>query len=1110
MSSSLKNQIIVVGGGLSGLSAAHTVLEHGGNVLVLDKNPFFGGNSTKATSGINGALTRTQIERGIKDSAKIFYDDTARSARDLLRPELVEVLTGKSASAVEWLQDKFKLDLSIVSRLGGHSQPRTHRGGEQFPGMTITYALMEGLEEAAEKEPSRCKIIKRAQVTDLIQDSNKNVIGVEYELKGKGADGKKYKEYGPVVLATGGYAADFTEDSLLKKYRPELWDLSTTNGDHCTGDGLKMTARAGGKLIDLEKVQVHPTGLVDPKEPNAKVKFLAAEALRGCGGILLTNEGDRFCDELGHRDYVTGEMWKINKFPVRLILNTAASKEIEWHCRHYTGRGLMQKFENGEALAKDMGISPKKLEQTFEDYNAIAAGKKKDPFGKKFFQNVPIKMTDYFYVAHMQPVLHYTMGGVEITPESKIKSTDGQPINGLFAAGEMCGGVHGANRLGGSSLLGCVVFGRVAGDSAVKYLFGNLLNSTGTAQQRLNNIAGHLGSGVNINLQIVPQSSTVNLSISFDGQEGQQVSSANAHPANPPAHAEDSTSSVSTEKKEEAPAKQDTSKEYTTEEVAKHNTEKDCWVIVNGKVLNVTDFLDEHPGGKKAIMIYAGRDATEEFNMLHKPDVVEKMHYFVILRVAGQDASKQFDSFHNDAIMAKYGPQLCIGTVGEGNEETPQEEEVEQEKGLLQVNESFGEMVPFGDPMWYQDWYSPYYNDSHRRVRKFMRQFVEKEIMPFCFEWDEAKKIPREVFIKCAKAGILPSVVGEVPDKPEFLPYGLPAGIKHEEFDQFHEYIVADELSRCGSGGVLWGIIGGLGIGLPPVLKFASEELQNKVVPPCLAGEKNICLAITEPTAGSDVAGLACEAKDMGDHFVVNGEKKWITNGVFADYFTTAVKTEKGLSLLLIERSFGGVRTRQMQCSGVWPSGTAYVTFEDVKVPKSNLIGDEGKGFKYIMENFNHERMGIVIQATRFARVCVEECLKYAHKRKTFGKRLIDHPVIRNKLAHMIRQVEATAAWCELLIYQAKNMPPELQSLRLGGPIALLKAQSTQTFEFCAREAAQIFGGLAYTRGGQGEKIERLYREVRAYAIPGGSEEIMLDLGVRQAVKVGEFVGSKL
>jgi alkylation response protein AidB-like acyl-CoA dehydrogenase len=217
-----------------------------------------------------------------------------------------------------------------------------------------------------------------------------------------------------------------------------------------------------------------------------------------------------------------------------------------------------------------------------------------------------------------------------------------------------------------------------------------------------------------------------------------------------------------------------------------------------------------------------------------------------------------------------------------------------------------------------------------------------------------------------------------------------------------------------------------------------------------------------------------------------------------------------GISLLAVERSMPGVSVRHMPCSGMWASGTTYVTFENVKVPVANLIGKENRGFKAIMHNFNHERMGIAIQATRFARVVYEDSLKYAHKRKTFGRKLVEHPVIRNKLAHMARKIEATHAWMEHLIYQTTRVPEDLQMLKLGGPVALLKAQATQTMEFCCREAAQIFGGLAYSRGGQGERVERLYREVRAYAIPGGSEEIMLDLGIRQSVKVAQFQGAKL
>ncbi|RCH86646.1 hypothetical protein CU098_008395, partial [Rhizopus stolonifer] len=400
----------------------------------------------------------------------------------------------------------------------------------------------------------------------------------------------------------------------------------------------------------------------------------------------------------------------------------------------------------------------------------------------------------------------------------------------------------------------------------------------------------------------------------------------------------------------------------------------------------------------------------------------------------------------------------------------------------------------------------PYYKESHIRLRTQVREFVEKEVMPYCHEWSEAKAIPREIVKRAAQLGLLNigSGAAKRPENAKYMKYPLPAQLKHEEFDIFHEFICVDEIARCGSGGFIWALMGGLGIGLPPVFNFGSEELKEKVVPGCLAGEKFIALAVTEPSAGSDVANLKTTAQDMGDYYLLNGEKKWITQGGYADYYTVACRTGgpgmAGVSLLLVERSMPGVNARFMDVQGMWGSGTSYITFEDVKVPKNHIIGKVNQGFKYIMHNFNHERLGIVMQANRLARVCIEEALKYSLKRKTFGQRLIEHAVIRNKLGHMIRQCEATHAWLESILYQLHTLPEKATPTLLAGPIALLKAQSTQTFEFCAREASQIFGGLAYTRGGQGEKVERLYREVRAYAIPGGSEEIMLDLGVRQAL----------
>jgi len=266
-------QVIVVGGGLGGMSAAHTVLEHGIKVCVIDKCAFFGGNSTKATSGINGAHTKSQRALKIDDSPEKFAEDTMRGGAQ--RPDLVSVLTGLSGPSIEWLIDNFKLDLSLVSRLGGHSNPRTHRGKERFPGMTITYALMEALEEIADEDEPRATIRLKSSVTKLLRDAGDNVIGCE----GVDSKGNVFTEHGPVIICTGGYGADFGADSLLVRHRPDLQHLPTTNGDHCTGDGLKMAMAIGADTVDLEWIQVHPTGLVHPEEPDAKVKFLAAETM---------------------------------------------------------------------------------------------------------------------------------------------------------------------------------------------------------------------------------------------------------------------------------------------------------------------------------------------------------------------------------------------------------------------------------------------------------------------------------------------------------------------------------------------------------------------------------------------------------------------------------------------------------------------------------------------------------------------------------------------------------------------------------------------------------------------------------------------------------------
>jgi len=614
------DQAIVVGGGLAGMSAANTVLESGGKVALLDKSSFCGGNSTKATSGINGAETKTQKTKGIEDSIELFTNDTLKGGAK--KPDVVKVLCGNSGADVDWLVDKFGLDLSLVARLGGHSAPRTHRGKERFPGMTITYALIQMLEKIAEKT-DKARIVTKARAIQLLTNAEGACVGLVYE---KG--GVQFQEHGPVILATGGFGADFTQNSLLATYRPDLMHLPTTNGEHCTGDGIKIGEVIGAKSIDLEWVQVHPTGLVKPDDPDAKIKFLAAEALRGVGGLVLDAEGNRFANELGRRDYVTGEMWK-NKPPFRLCLNKAASEEIHWHCKHYTGRGVMKFYETGEALAKGMGV-PLSTQEATHDAHFLAAKKtEKDPdggpwpaypsgkswdeasgktgSGKKFYHNIipgSAVKTEPFYVAIITPVIHYCMGGLEIDTDSAVVNADGQAIPGLYAAGEVAGGVHGNNRLGGNSLLDCVVFGRVAGKACAKYMLGDDVRDTSLFE------------------------------LSGGGLE---------------AAAEEEPKAVVSVQSKEAPVVEEEDEDddtgdggFTVEEVAKHTTKEDCWVILHGRVLNVTSFLSQHPGGELAILTFAGKDASAEFDMIHPPDVV-----------------------------GKYAPDAIIGTLGAAKEKKP-------------------------------------------------------------------------------------------------------------------------------------------------------------------------------------------------------------------------------------------------------------------------------------------------------------------------------------------------------------------------------------------------------------------------------------------------------
>lgn len=424
-------------------------------------------------------------------------------------------------------------------------------------------------------------------------------------------------------------------------------------------------------------------------------------------------------------------------------------------------------------------------------------------------------------------------------------------------------------------------------------------------------------------------------------------------------------------------------------------------------------------------------------------------------------------------------------------------------------------LIPSADPPYFNAGFNtPYFNDTHLALRNEIREFVNEFITPYVDEWDEKGEIDPQLYREFGKRGYLCAMAGQHKWPSEYTDIRIKS-VPPEKFDFFHEAIIMDEISRSGSGGVVWFLVGGFNISVPAIFNYAPEELKKRVLPAILSGEKRSCLAITEPDAGSDVANLRTEAVKSADgkYYTVTGTKKWITNGIFSDYFVTAVRTGKqgmgGISMLFIERN-DDVSTRKIIVQGMRGSGTTLLNFEDVKVPAENLLYKENQGFKCVVTNFNHERLGITWQVVGNCRVLIEEVFKWGYQRETFGQKLIDHPVIRNKVGVMIGKVEALQAYLCDLSFQYKTMSEKQAQVALGGPIASLKAFSTQVLEYCAREATQIFGGLGYTRGGKGGKVERIYREVRAYAIPGGSEEIMIDLGVRQSIKAQQSLGLKL
>ena len=375
---------------------------------------------------------------------------------------------------------------------------------------------------------------------------------------------------------------------------------------------------------------------------------------------------------------------------------------------------------------------------------------------------------------------------------------------------------------------------------------------------------------------------------------------------------------------------------------------------------------------------------------------------------------------------------------------------------------------------------NPFDTEERRTFREMVSKFLEAEIWPYVDEWDEAGEYPHEINEKVCELGVFGFGIDEK--------YG---GLGFD--DQFMRKDVSVEMGRTSAGG-LFASVGSRNIMLGPLTELANEEIKLKALPDLMSGKKGGSLGITEPGGGSDVARMKTTARKDGNEWVLNGSKTFITGGMQATYFVIGARTGKeglgGISLFFVEADTPGfTRSSIDKKMGWWSSDTATLYFDNCRIPADNLMGEENKGFLAIMNNFNYERYMMGAQMLGMAKRCFEECVQYSQERQTFGKNLIEHQVIRHKLADMSAKIDAMDAYLNQVaqLMNDGEMPV--------AEISKIKFYCSECIESIASEAMQIFGGAGYLRG---NAVERIYREVKVMAIGGGSKEIMKDLTVKQ------------
>ncbi|MBE5996795.1 MAG: flavocytochrome c [Lachnospiraceae bacterium] len=441
--------IVIIGAGGAGMTAAINATQAGKKVILLEKMPYAGGNTTKATGGMNAAETHYQEEQGIEDSVEVFVEDTMKGGHDLNDRDLVTIMAQNSSSAIDWL-DSIGAPLPKVSFSGGATNKRIHAPEDgSGVGAFLVTRFLNKIDELG------IDVMYNTTATSLMTLDGK-VTGVMAE----GPDAYYTIHSKAVILATGGFG---NNQSMIVNYRNDLLGTVTTSAPGVTGDGIVMAEAVGADLVDIEQIQLHPT-------VEQATSMLITESVRGDGAILVNQEGKRFINELLTRDVVSaGELEQPGSYAYIIFDQNLRDglKAVE----KYVSTGITVQADTIEGLAEQLDIDPATLADTLAKWNQYVADKKDPDFGRDTGMDADLSKAPY-YAIKIAPGIHHTMGGVKINTEAQVIDTAGNPIPGLFAAGEVCGGVHGGNRIGGNAVADIVVFGRIASDSAVKYCDG--------------------------------------------------------------------------------------------------------------------------------------------------------------------------------------------------------------------------------------------------------------------------------------------------------------------------------------------------------------------------------------------------------------------------------------------------------------------------------------------------------------------------------------------------------------------------------------------------------------------------------------------------------------